>query len=103
MLILSLWKTPVEKPVENVEKYEFSTAIPVICKVSTGANLCINRQNIITADRKSTNYVPVVMFRIWEEGTGKSWHFAKTPLFPAGLTQCCSQTFCENSTKTGQV
>jgi len=23
-----LWKTPVEKVVENVEKYEFSTGIP---------------------------------------------------------------------------
>ena len=63
-MILPLWKTPVEKPVENVEKCEFSTAIPVIYKVSTGVNLCINRQILTTAGRKSTNYVAVVMFRI---------------------------------------
>ena len=27
----SLWKTPVEKPVENVENSEFSTGIPALC------------------------------------------------------------------------
>jgi hypothetical protein len=26
--VAPLWTTPVEKPVENVENYEFSTAIP---------------------------------------------------------------------------
>jgi len=25
-----LWKTPVEKPVENVENYELSTGIPML-------------------------------------------------------------------------
>jgi len=27
-----LWKTPVEKPVENVENYELSTGIPALSK-----------------------------------------------------------------------
>jgi len=28
--ITFLWKTPVEKPVENVENYELSTGIPIL-------------------------------------------------------------------------
>ena len=37
-----LWKTPVEKYVENVEKYEFSTGICVLSILPSGCGkLCI--------------------------------------------------------------
>ena len=33
---ISLWKTPVDKPVENVEKWEFSTGILMFYRSESG-------------------------------------------------------------------
>jgi len=38
-----LWKTPVEKPVENVEKWQLSTGIPSFAKSApTCGKMCIS-------------------------------------------------------------
>ena len=73
-----LWKTPVEKPVENVENFEFSTGIPF---VSPGApacgKVCIGLCIIPPTGHGPSCYVTAVPAPGWVYFRRKSWDVVK--------------------------
>ena len=73
-----LWKTPVEKPVENVENYELSTGISLLWKFSPACgNRCIIRCIIPFPFHRPSCYVTDAASGTGRKREGKSLQFVK--------------------------
>ena len=67
-----MWKTTVEKPVENVEKYEFSTGIPEIPNSVTGTKPMYSVVYKDLTGKKNRDYVAACVVALFAKESIKS-------------------------------